>query len=61
MIKLEITERELDCLIWSIEVDEEILNEIIEYENITDDNSYCKVLLTLLEKLKKIREEVNYD
>lgn len=55
MIKLEITERELTCLIGFMEVDEDILKEIIEENNYTDEDEYCIVVLNLLNKLRTIR------
>ena len=55
MIKVELTERELNCLIGFMEVDEEILKEIVEENNYTDEDEYCIVVLNLLNKLRTIR------
>ena len=59
MIKLELTERELNCLIGFMEVDEEILEEIIEQEKYDSPDEYCIVILNLLNKLRTIRGEIN--
>jgi len=55
MIKVELTERELNCLISFMEVDEEILEEIIEQEKYDSPDEYCIVVLNLLNKLRTIR------
>ena len=55
MIKLELTEREFDCLLGHMQVDKEIFQEIVEDENITDPNDYSKVMLTLIERFENIR------
>ena len=55
MIEVKLTERELNCLIGFMEVDEEILKEIIEENNYTDEDEYCIVVLNLLNKLRTIR------
>lgn len=55
MIKLELTEREFDCLLGHMQVDKEIFQEIVEDENITDPNDYSKVMLSLTERFENIR------
>ena len=55
MIKLELTEKEFDCLLGHMQVDKEIFQEIVEDENITDPNDYSKVMLTLIERFENIR------
>lgn len=55
MIEVKLTERELNCLIGFMEVDEEILEEIVEENNYTDPDEYCIVILNLLNKLRTIR------
>lgn len=55
MVEIKLTERELTCLISFMEVDEEILKEIIEENNYTDEDEYCIVVLNLLNKLRTIR------
>ncbi len=55
MIKLELTEREFDCLLGHMQVDKEIFQEIVEDENITDENDYSKVMLKLIERFENIR------
>lgn len=55
MIEIKLTERELNCLIGFMEVDEEILKEIVEENNYTDEDEYCIVVLNLLNKLRTIR------
>lgn len=55
MIEIKLTERELNCLISFMEVDEEILKEIVEENNYTDEDEYCIVVLNLLNKLRTIR------
>ena len=55
MVEIKLTERELNCLIGFMEVDEEILKEIVEENNYTDEDEYCIVVLNLLNKLRTIR------
>ena len=55
MIKIELTEREFDCLLGHMKVDKEIFQEIIEDENITDPNDYSNVMLSLTERFENIK------
>ena len=50
MIEIKLTERELNCLIGFMEVDEDIFKEIIRDDNITDQDDYSIVILNLLNK-----------
>jgi hypothetical protein len=55
MIKVELTERELNCLISFMEVDEDILKEMKEDDPSDNPEEYCNVILSLLNKLRDIR------
>lgn len=50
---IELTERQLECLIGHIEVDEEIFEEAKE-DTPTD---YCNTMLIILNNLRKIKKE----
>ncbi len=55
MIKIELTEREFECLLGHMKVDKEIFQEIVEDENITDPNDYSNVMLSLTERFENIK------
>ncbi len=55
MFKVELTERELNCLIGFMEVDEDILKEMREEYPSENPDEYCNVILSLLEKFRELR------
>jgi predicted class III extradiol MEMO1 family dioxygenase len=55
MIKVELTEREFECLLGHMEVDEEIFEEIVETEPSDDPNDYTNVMLSLIKKFREIK------
>lgn len=55
MIKLELTEREFECLLGHMQVDKEIFQELQETEPSDDPDDYTNVMLTLIERFENIR------
>lgn len=55
MIKLELTEREFECLLGHMKVDEDIWKELKESEGTDDPNEYTNVMLSLVERFEEIK------
>jgi hypothetical protein len=55
MIKIELTEREFECLLGHLHVDKEIFQELKETEPSDDPNDYTNVMLSLTERFENIR------
>jgi hypothetical protein len=55
MIKVELTEREFECLLGHMEVDKEIFEEIQETEPSDDPNDYTNVMVGLIKKFREIK------
>lgn len=56
MINVTMTKRELDCLIDSIEVDREIMEQLVREYGYDGPEDHNVVMLSLLDKLKRIRD-----
>lgn len=55
MIKLELTEREFECLLGHLHVDKEIFQELQETEPSDDPDDYTNVMLSLTERFENIQ------
>jgi predicted class III extradiol MEMO1 family dioxygenase len=56
MIKVELTEREFECLLGHMEVDEEIFKELVDELKPTDPNDYTLVMLGLIKKFRNLQK-----
>jgi hypothetical protein len=56
MIKVELTEREFECLLGHMEVDEEIFNELVGELKPTDPNDYTLIMLGLIKKFRNLQK-----
>ena len=52
MIKVELTEKEFDCLLGHMQVDIEMFQEVVEED---PSYEYGKVMLSLIERFENIR------
>ena len=59
MIKIELTEKEFECLLGHIQVDKEIFQELNETEPSDDPNDYVNVMLSLTERFENIKLNMN--
>lgn len=55
MIKIELTEREFNCLLGHMQVDKEIFQELSETEPHSDPDEYVNVMLRLIDRFEKIQ------
>ena len=55
MIKIELTEREFNCLLGHMQVDKEIFQELSETEPNSDPDDYTNVMLRLINRFEKIQ------
>lgn len=55
MIKLELTEKEFECLLGHLHVDKEIFQELKESNPSDDPNDYVNVMLSLTERFENIK------
>ncbi len=56
MIKVELTEREFECLLSHMEVDEEIFKELVDELNPSDPNDYTLIMLGLIKKFRNLQK-----
>lgn len=55
MIKIELTEREFNCLLGHMQVDKEIFQELSETEPNSDPDDYTNVMIRLINRFEKIQ------
>lgn len=55
MIKIELTEREFNCLLGHMQVDKEIFKEISETEPTSDPDDYTNVMIRLINRFEEIQ------
>lgn len=55
MIKIELTEREFNCLLGHMQVDKEIFQELNETEPSSDPEDYTNVMLRLINRFEEIQ------
>ena len=55
MIKIELTEREFECLLGHLHVDKEIFQELKETEPSDDPDDDTNVMLSLTERFENIK------
>lgn len=58
MIKIELTERELECLLNHLEMDEGIFMELVGELQPTDPNEYTLVMLGLIKKFRNLQKPI---
>ena len=55
MIKIELTEREFNCLLGHMQVDKEIFQELSETEPSSDPDDYTNVMIRLINRFEEIQ------